>query len=103
MQRVGQQLVSGVRVLTGGDHHGILPEVNSVASCSADGVDLTVLKKAEDGSGAWILRCHECRGEETDAEIKVGAVTVQAHFAPQQIRTFRLNGDQITETKLVEA
>jgi len=103
LQRTGELLVSAPRIMLSGDHHGTLPQVGSVLSCDQDGVDVTVLKKAEDGSGAWIVRCHECRGRAVSAKITVGTICFNADFAPQQIRTFRIDGDQVSETNLIEA
>jgi len=33
----------------------------------------------------------------------VGTICFNADFAPQQIRTFRIDGDQVSETNLIEA
>ena len=102
LQHAADLLVSPLRVLLSGDHHGRLPEAGSVFSCDRDNVSATVLKPAEDDSDAWILRCHETRGEETTARISLGDIRFDAHFGPQQIRTFRIHENQISETNLTE-
>ena len=102
LQRTGEQMVSGPRVMLSGDHHGILPEVGTVLSCDCDGVDVSVVKNAEDGSGAWILRCHECRGEAVTANVSFAGITFEATFKPQQIRTFRIFNGEVSETDILE-
>lgn len=102
LQHTADLLVSPVRVLLGGDHHGRLPEVAGTITCSHDNVDITVLKTAEDGSGAWILRCHETLGLNVTAKITVGSVAFDAHLGPQQIKTFRIDSTSVTETNMTE-
>ena len=102
LQRTGELLVSAPRIMVSGDHHGTLPEVNSVLSCDRDGVDVSVVKMAEDGSGTWILRCHECRGEAVTAKITFAGTTFEAAFKPQQIRTFRICNGEVSETNFTE-
>lgn len=102
LQQEAEMLVSQPRVMLGGDHHGKLLEVASVLSCDHDDVDVTVVKLAEDGSGDWILRCHECCGQNVTAKIMLGDTTFEAAFTPQQIRTFRISGETVTETDMTE-
>lgn len=102
LQQAADLLVSPLRVLLSGDHHGCLPEVDSVLSFDRANVSATVLKTAEDGSGTWILRCHETCGEETTVRVSLGSISFDAHFGPQQIRTFRIHENQVSETNLTE-
>ena len=102
LQQTGALLVSAPRVMLSGDHHGTLPQTGSVLSCDRDSVEVSVVKNAEDGSGAWILRCRECRGEAVTAKISFAGVTFDAAFQPQQIRTFRICNGEVTETNLTE-
>jgi hypothetical protein len=56
-----------------------------------------VVKQAEDG-GAWTVRAVETAGREADAHIEVLGTTIDAHFGPNEIKTF-VNGE---ETDLLE-
>jgi alpha-mannosidase len=71
-----------------------------------DNVVVSVIKKAEDNDDL-ILRAHEIHGVASDATISLPRWnrTIQAHFAPSEIKTFRVPRDEsrpIVETNLLE-
>ena len=70
---------------------------------ATDGILVDAVKKAEDGSG-WIVRAREARGCAAHARIELKQLhrTVEADFAPWQIRTFLLTGGGIIETDFTE-
>ncbi len=103
LQHAAACMVCQPRVLMGGDHHGTLPDAASAVSCDAGNVEVTVLKPAEDKSDDLILRCHEMCGKQTAAGFRVGEVSFDAAFAPQQIRSFRISGSSVTDTDMIES
>jgi alpha-mannosidase len=78
-------------------HDGPLPPSRSFADDGGGSVVVTVVKQAEDG-GAWTVRAVETAGREADAHIEVLGTTIDAHFGPNEIKTF-VNGE---ETDLLE-
>ena len=87
-------------------HEGPLPEKDSYLSVEPDNVIVEVLKRAEDGDGL-IVRCRETSKRATRARIQLSraAREIEARFAPCEIKTFRLPGDEslpAIETNLLE-
>lgn len=92
-------------------HDGDLPPRHSFASDGAGAVMVTALKGTEDtmadGSTALIVRAVETRGERAVASIALPLAnrTLEAEFAPFQVRTFRVprHADgEIVEVDLLE-
>jgi alpha-mannosidase len=72
---------------------------------TAGSVVPTVLKMAEDGPDAFVVRAYESAGQECEATIEVLGRTVTASFGPAEIRTFlvpRNPGEPVRETDLIE-
>ncbi len=87
-------------------HEGPLPQKDSYLSVEPDNVIVEVLKRAEDGDGL-IVRCRETSRRATKARIQLHrpAREIEAHFAPCEIKTFRLPSDEslpVMETNLLE-
>jgi alpha-mannosidase len=85
-------------------HDGALPGAAAFASCTAPGVALTVLKRAEVGD-ALVLRAHESWGRPAEARIELPrwGIAFDATFAPGELKTFRIEPDgQVMETDLLE-
>jgi alpha-mannosidase len=85
---------------------GALPQSDSFLSVDRDNVVVSVIKQAED-SDDLILRAHETDGVASDATISLPrwSRTIQAHFAPSEIKTFRVPRDEsrpVVETNLLE-
>ena len=81
-----------------------MPPSASFASCSAPGVALAVLKRAEMGD-ALVLRAHETwgRAAETRIELPRWGIGFDASFGPSELKTFRIEADgRVTETDLLE-
>lgn len=75
-------------------HKGPLAQSGSSLDIGSEQVVMTVLKRAEDGSGL-VLRCAECAGTATDASLRLSQMERQwtAAFGPCQIRTFLIPDD----------
>ena len=75
-------------------HKGPLAQSGSSLDIGSEQVVMTVLKRAEDGSGL-VLRCAECAGTATDASLRLPQMERQwtAAFGPCQIRTFLIPDD----------
>lgn len=85
-------------------HDGSLPPVYEGVQISCDNVLLQTLKKAEDGNGT-ILRLYETAGRETTAKILLPdfAAEIEAHFRPQEIKSFRVSADgSLSEIDFIE-
>jgi alpha-mannosidase len=104
------ELGSAVRAQLESFHPGPLAPQGSFADDGGAGVQVTAIKGSEDPSGEaggadLIVRAVETRGEQTDAVIELPLIgrTLEATFAPYQIRTFRVprNGD-VVEVDLLE-
>jgi alpha-mannosidase len=86
-------------------HDGDLPQTRSFMSVSADNVVPSVLKVAEDGTGALVVRAYETAGRAADATIEVLGRSVTASFGPAEIKTFLVPRDPsapVVETDLIE-
>jgi len=71
-----------------------------------ENIIITVVKKMEDGDDV-IVRCYETNKMATTATIHLPLWqrTVEAHFAPCEIKTFRMPGDgtrPVAETSMLE-
>ncbi len=85
---------------------GELPQAASFIDARPEHILVSVLKQAEDGDDL-ILRAYETTGAATAAVIRLPhwERTIEAHFAPGEIKTFRIPQDPaqpITETDLLE-
>ena len=85
-------------------HEGPMPPSASFATCSAPGVVLAVLKRAEIGE-ALVLRAHETWGRAVDARIELPrwGIGIDVAFGPSELKTFRIEpGGEVVETDLLE-
>jgi alpha-mannosidase len=84
-------------------HEGPLPQRASHGSDEAGGVVLSVLKGGEDGG--YAVRAFESAGRGGRATLSVLGRTIEADFAPHEIKTFVLprNGGEAVETDLLES
>lgn len=92
--------------LVGSAHAGPLPLHDSFIRVDQDNIIVTAVKKAEDGDDV-IVRCYETDKRATTATIHLPLWqrTVEAHFAPCEIKTFRVPADgtrPVTETSMLE-
>ena len=86
-------------------HDGDLPAVRSFMSVSDGSVVPTVLKVAEDGPDALVVRAYETAGRACEATIEVLGRPVTASFGPAEIKTFLVPRDPdapVVETDLIE-
>jgi alpha-mannosidase len=86
-------------------HDGELPQARSFMSVTGAAVVPSVLKLAEDGDDAMIVRAYETTGRPAEATIEVLGRTLTASFGPAEVKTFRVPrnpGQPVTETDLVE-
>lgn len=92
-------------------HPGKLPRAMSWAEVEPRGVVLSVVKRAEDagdgGDDALVVRLYEAHGVATRARLRLPAVgrTIEADFAPGEIKTFRVPVDAarpVVEVNLIE-
>jgi len=87
-------------------HPGPLPHSASFLSVDCENLVVSAIKKAEDNDD-WIIRCYETAGVETTGTIALTGWdrTIQAHFGPCEIKTFRVPADKslpVVETNLLE-
>jgi alpha-mannosidase len=85
-------------------HDGALPAAASFLRCSAPGVVVAVVKRAEDGD-ALIVRAHETHGVLTAARIELPRWSIgwDASFGAGELKTFRVEPDgRVHETDLLE-
>jgi len=75
-------------------HSGTLPAELSGVSCDAPGIEVSVVKQAEDGK-ALIVRAVEWFGKPAEARIELPLIKRQWHarFAPTQVKTFLVPDD----------
>lgn len=89
-------------------HDGPLAQRTAHADDGSGSVLVTVVKADEDGSGDWIVRGYESRGQASAARITLpmlGGRVIEADFGPSEIKTFRVPADAqlpVTETDLLE-
>jgi len=87
-------------------HDGPLPGSNGFAEVEPAAVVVSVVKRAEEGDDL-IVRAYEAHGRPVAATIRFASWqrTIEADFAPFEIRTFRVprdGGTPVTETDLLE-
>lgn len=85
-------------------HSGTLATHGSLVETNAKGVEISAIKRAEDGDDL-IVRAYETRKERSSGEIRlpVMGVDVPVTFDPCEIKTLRISGDgAVTETDLIE-
>jgi len=87
-------------------HPGPLPQSASYLSIDAENVDITVVKRAEDGDDL-ILRCFETAGRTAHSTIRLPAWnrTIETDFQPNELKTFRVPRDEnepVREVNLIE-
>ena len=104
--RRAAELNSGPLPLLATFHPGPLPQHASYLSVDRNNIDVSVLKRAEEGDGT-ILRAFETSGNRTRATIRLPAWqrTITAEFGPCEIKTFRVPHDPnaaVVETDLIE-
>ncbi len=92
--------------LVGSAHAGRLPLHDSFIRVDQENIIVTAVKKGEDGDDV-IVRCYETNKMATMATIHLPLWqrTVEAHFAPCEIKTLRVPGDgtlPIVETNMLE-
>ena len=86
-------------------HDGDLPQARSFMSVSGAAVLPSVLKVAEDGAEAVVVRAYETAGRGGEATIEVLGRSVTAAFGPAEIKTFRIPRDPsepVVETDMIE-
>ena len=88
-------------------HEGPLPQEASFVVGGEGSVVVSVLKAAEDGDGALIVRAYESGGTPASARIELQLLdrTIEAEFAANEIKTFRVPRDSaepVAEVNLLE-
>jgi alpha-mannosidase len=88
-------------------HGGVLPQRASYAADGGGDVVVTVVKLAEDGDGALVVRAYESAGRAAHAAIELPLVgrTIEADFGPHEIKTFKVPRDPgaaVAESSLLE-
>jgi alpha-mannosidase len=86
-------------------HDGDLPQTRSFMAVSGGSVVPSVLKVAEDGADALVVRAYETAGRACEAAIEVLGRTVTASFGPAEIKTFLVPRDPaepVVETDMIE-
>ena len=88
-------------------HDGPLAQTASFASDGGGAVVGTVLKRAEDGDGAVVVRAFESAGRagRTCIELPLVGRTIEAEFGAHEIKTFLVPaepGEPVVETNLLE-
>ncbi|MGW5365870.1 alpha-mannosidase [Actinopolymorpha pittospori] len=119
VNRLAAELNEPVQTMYESYHDGPRPATTSYAAVSevtggsdgepatSDSVVPTVLKRAEDGSGALVVRAYESAGTRTAWSMDLGFVgrRIEATFEPHEIKTFLVpvESDQpVVETDLLE-
>lgn len=82
-------------------HKGPLGTSFSGISVSPANIVVTALKKHRD-SDAYVLRCYEAEGRDTQAEICLFGTKFQADFGHDQVKTFIVDGANVRETNFLE-
>jgi alpha-mannosidase len=105
--RLAAELNQPPFVLLESYHAGDLPQRRSFAAVDGDDVVVTVLKAAEGGDGALVVRACESAGRGGRATIELPLVerTIEAEFGAHEIKTFRVPRDPeepVAETSLLE-
>ncbi|MBW3612397.1 MAG: alpha-mannosidase [Chloroflexi bacterium] len=85
-------------------HDGPMPPSGSFARCSAPGVIVAVMKRAEDGDGL-VVRAHEAHGVATEGRIELPrwGIGWDAAFGAGELKTWRVERDgSVRQTDLLE-
>ncbi|WP_274650804.1 alpha-mannosidase [Paenibacillus humicola] len=87
-------------------HEGRLPQKASYAGVEQSGIIVSAVKRAEDNDDL-IVRCYETdkRAVRASISLPLAGRTIEADFAPCEIKTFRVPADPsqpVTETNLIE-
>ncbi|MFL5955354.1 MAG: alpha-mannosidase [Gaiellaceae bacterium] len=82
-------------------HDGPLAPAASYGSDGEGDVVVTVVKRAEDGDG-FVVRAFESAGRDARGTFDVLGFAWEADFGASEIKTFRLSGDAVVETDLLE-
>ena len=84
-------------------HDGELPQTLSALSVDKENIVVTAIKSAEDGNGI-IMRIIETDGKPTIATVDFNALNVKitAEWKPQEIKTFRITENGVTECLITE-
>lgn len=82
-------------------HAGSLPQKNGFISVDADNVIVSALKPSHRGEGC-VLRLYESFGVQTTAAITLFGKTVEAAFAPYEIKTLIFTENGCRELNLIE-
>jgi alpha-mannosidase len=83
-------------------HAGPLPAAASYGTDGAGSVVATVVKRAEDGD-AFVVRAFESAGRDARGSFEMLGHSWEADFRAGEIKTFRLAGDRVVETDLLES
>lgn len=100
----GVEYNESLATISGTYHKGVLPTEKSMIDIGCDNVTVTVLKKAEDNSGDYVIRCHETAGKKTHTYIKIPMLDVyfEADFASQEIKTYRVSQNTVKQSDILE-
>ena len=83
-------------------HKGQAPQQASFLEADADNVQVTVCKRAEDGSGDLILRCYETAGRSTDFRLRFLDRKISCSIGADKILTLRIGENEIKEVDFLE-
>lgn len=100
-EKQSQLANSNFTTITDTFHKGTLPREYSGIEVSKENIVITALKKHEDGEG-WVLRCYETEDRETEVEISLFGTKWKSTFAHSQVKTFIVDGGNVTETDFIE-
>jgi hypothetical protein len=91
---------AGPIVVCEANHAGSLP--GTWQGFSGEGVNLTVVKAAEDGDG-YVIRISELDGKKADARLEICGCSADISAAPYEIKTLHISENGIiTETDMLE-
>ncbi len=82
-------------------HHGSLPTSFMGIEVSESNIIVTALKKKVD-SDAYVLRCYEAENRRTTASFRLFDTTFTTEFAPNEIKTFVVDGQTVRGTDFLE-
>ena len=88
-------------VLCESNHGGALPSSGSYLSCEAEGIELTVLKRAED-TEQTVVRGVECLGQKQDLRFTFKGRAYALEVSPFEIFTVLIDGEDIRRVDMLE-
>ena len=88
-------------IITETFHKGKLPREFSGIIVSAENVIVTAVKKHTD-SDAYILRCYEAEGKNTETEFTLFDTKWTATIGANQVKTFIVSEGEVKETDFLE-